>query len=256
MVISDTRTSAYRRPLAALAALALLTWAVIPAGVLAQPGDDAGGDAGEEISTVWDRIAELRLRGDYEAAIDMLEEVIREHADTDQILRHAYNHLIFTLILMRDDARAEAKAEEALGRFPDLHAPPPAFPDRMNTTYERLRRRMYGALQITTDPDESRVFLNGAYRGTTPLNIPFIRTGDYDLLISQTGYEDHVGSLVIGPNQTLTQDISLDKHRGTGWWLMRIGAGAVVGTAIALIANSGGTESPQPLPGPPDPPTR
>jgi hypothetical protein len=255
MAISDYRLSRAGRGLSALATIAVL-WTVTPITVIAQDNVEQDEIFDVEIATVWDRIAELRLRGEYEEAISLLDDVISRHADTEEILRHAYNHLVFTLVLMRDDVRVESAAREALLLFPDMNAPPPAFPDRMNDTYERLRRQMYGSLQITADPEESRIFLNGEYAGTTPLEIEYLGVGDYDLLISLPGYLDHESRLTIEPNQKLTQEISLDKHRGTGWWVLRVGAGAVIGTVIALVAGSGGQDAAQPLPGPPDPPAK
>jgi hypothetical protein len=250
MSIAELRGSGTRCPVAATVSVALLLATIAPVPALA--------GAQEDITKIWTEVGAFRYQGEFDRAIGILDDVIERYSDSEQVLRHAYNELIYTYWFMNDRTRFEREARVAVERFPDLEAPPPVFPPQMNDLYGRLREEMYGALEINTKPEESRLFLNGDYAGTTPFTRPYLKAGRYEISLSKTGYDEYADVLAIEPNQKLVREIALNKQKDTGWWLWRIGAVATAGTilAIALINNDGGGDTPQPLPGPPAPPTR
>lgn len=49
-------------------------------------------------------------------------------------------------------------------------------------------QQQYGALEITSVPSGARVTVNNQYRGTTPLSLPDISPGTYQIGFSHTGY--------------------------------------------------------------------
>lgn len=50
-------------------------------------------------------------------------------------------------------------------------------------------QRGYGRLSIDSDPGGAYVYVNGQYRGITPLNIGQVRTGSYDIVLNRAGYQ-------------------------------------------------------------------
>ncbi len=86
-------------------------------------------------------VRELRAQGDFDRAITLLSDLIREHSQSDQVLRKAYNDLVFTYLSKRnatvDPAEQDSlyadlvkNADDALERFPDLKASTRDYPPR------------------------------------------------------------------------------------------------------------------------------
>jgi hypothetical protein len=207
--------------------------------------------AEEDIDARWDTISRLRSEGDFESAVQILAGIIHDQSESDEILRHAYNQLVFTCIQMRDNAQVIETSREALDRFPDLEAQPP-LPARINETYADLRLQMFGSLRITK-PEGARILLNGDYVGTAPLSIDLLKIGDYTLSLYRSGYHNYIEEIQVGPSQHLVKSVSMDRRRDRTWWAYRIGAGVAAGTLVALSVTGGskGTSPPEPLPGPP-----
>ncbi len=247
MTMRRWRGSGILPGVAALACLGLAAQGLAPAVA-------AGQERGGSIQQSWDRVGNLRVEGEFRQAIDILHEIIAEYDGSDEVLRHAYNQLAFTLLIMHDEEGLDAAAREALERFPHLEADPVSYTDQLNTLYDQLRRQMFGSLSVTV-PERGRVFLDGDYVGEIPLEIDLLRTGSYELTVTKPGYNEHRSEIEIGPSVRLHREIALDRQRGRGWWLKRIGLGVAAGTALAF-ALSGGDEAagPEALPGPPPPP--
>jgi len=210
------------------------------------------------IQDQWERVVDLRLDGKYDQAIDVLLEIIVDYSESEQILRQAYNHLLFTYLVKDDSAGAEQTAREALERFPDIKADEVLFRPEVNETYNRLRADMYGSLRITK-PDDARVFLDGEFKGNTPLQLPFVPVGEHDLTVTKSGYHDYTDRIAIKPATPETLALSLDRTRGTWWWITRVGVVVATAGLVALAVGGGddGGEEEQeqpPLPDPPDPP--
>jgi hypothetical protein len=55
-------------------------WVMTPVLVMA-------GNGNESISERMERVNVLRARGEFQSAIEILNEIIREHAESDQVLR-------------------------------------------------------------------------------------------------------------------------------------------------------------------------
>ena len=74
-----------------------------------------------------------------------------------------------------------------------------------------------------------------------------------------TGFEIVTGRETGGvyrwtPGEGLAISYALEKGRDWWWWTSRIGGGAALVAAGWALIPSGGTSTPEPLPGPPDPP--
>lgn len=52
------------------------------------------------------------------------------------------------------------------------------------------------SINISTDPDNAKVYIDGEYKGMTPYNTT-LPIGDYSVLLQKEGYEDYTTSLII-----------------------------------------------------------
>ncbi|MBK8167946.1 MAG: PEGA domain-containing protein [bacterium] len=187
-----------------------------------------------------------------------LSGVVQDPSRPEAVLRRAYCELIL-LDWSADNPRpAIAAARGALYRFPDLRPALPDFPPEVTAICDDLRNEMFGTLVIA-DPAGCRVYLNGELRGTADVKIAYVPAGSVELLITMDGYQDYRRTIEIEGGRVWNQAIVLEEKRGTGWWLTRIGVGAVaaVGAVLAIGGGSGdapGGETVPDLPGPPDPP--
>ncbi|MFH1311849.1 MAG: PEGA domain-containing protein [Candidatus Eisenbacteria bacterium] len=223
-----------------------------PSAILAQPAD-----APDDV-TIYDwfeEVSSLRSQGRYDEAIGVLETLISGYSVSEEVARRAYNDLVFTLLSKRDEAAVAASAKEALTRFPDLAADPVYFPPSVNQAYDRLRDEMFGGLNVATKPDSCRIFLGDEFVGFSPLNLEYVPVGEYILNVTRPGYNDESTPIRIEPSYQTSVPLSLQKERGRGWWLMRIGPAALL-TGVLVATRLGGDEpaGAEPLPGPPPPP--
>jgi tetratricopeptide (TPR) repeat protein len=225
-----------------------------PVSLFGQTPSEQEGD----ISSRFQEIIVLKAQGEYDRAIEELNRVISEFAKSDQYVRLAYSHLVATYHEKGDVDAANRVAREALEKFPDILAQDVMIPSYVNGYYETLRKEMFGRLTIQK-PDDCRVFLTGTHVGNTPLHLGLVRVGEYELVLSKSGYHDYTEAIRIESDRTLEKTVSLARERGKWWWITRVGAGAVAlaATAIGVAVTQdepSPTPEPEPLAGPPGPP--
>ena len=171
------------------------------AGALVVPLRAAGQETSEPgsaalVQATFEQIVALRLDGEYDQAVAMLNEVIAGYEKANEILRRAYNHLVTVYVQNDDEAGAREAARAALERFPDLTADELEFPGRVNDVYDQVRKEMFGSFVIG-QPKECRVHLDGTYVGDTPLILNLVRVGEHDLTVTKSGYKDYVSRIEI-----------------------------------------------------------
>ena len=238
------RSGIFRIPISfALFAMVLLC----AAQVVGQTADEA-----DAIYERFDQVSRLRGLGDVEGSLEILERIIHEYSDTENIIRRAYNQLVYTLNFAQRPEDARARAREALRRYPDLKVDPAFAPASLDRLYGELRAEMFGSLTIA-EPDSCRVFLNGEHVGNTPLHIPLLLADTYLLEMLKSGYDAYQDTLRVNASGTHEFSFSMHRDRTQRWWLTRIGLGAAAGTvaAILLLGEDEPTVEPEPLPGPP-----
>jgi hypothetical protein len=212
-------------------------------------------DEGSTAISKFDEVIKLKVDGEYDLAIDKLQEIITEFSNSEPVLRRAYNHLVAIHHETGDTGSAVRTAREALEKYPDLTAEQDWFLPAINGYYDQLRKEMFGSLTIE-DPEDCRVFLNAEHVGTTPLHLALVRAGEYDLSLTKSGHHDYTGRVLIRPGVSLAENVSLKRKRGKWWWIAR-GGGAVVAVVALVVGLSGDDpqpEDPKPLPPPPPPP--
>lgn len=76
----------------------------------------------------------------------------------------------------------------------------------------------YGSLSVESYPRGAKVYLDNNYKGTTPLNLKNIATGQYTLKMVLEGCKDWTSTVVILPILTVTisADLVLERDEGFG----------------------------------------
>jgi archaellum component FlaG (FlaF/FlaG flagellin family) len=75
--------------------------------------------------------------------------------------------------------------------------------DRTSAVLARLDRiPRTGSISVTSSPSHARVFLDGEYRGRTPLTIRNVRVGEYQIKVTKEGYYDWSQAIRVRPNVT------------------------------------------------------
>jgi hypothetical protein len=230
-------------------------------GVLVRPVSTAGQATPPKTAAVaqstFEQIVALRLDGDYDRAVEMLNTVIAKYQQSDEILRRAYNHLVTVYVQNDDEDGARRAARSALESFPDLKADELEFPGRVNEVYVQMRKVMFGAFVIK-QPKECRVYMDSTYVGETPLVLNLVRVNEYDLTVTKSGFKDYASRIEIQPERTLDlSGHSLERNRAWWWWPAWIGGAAVAAVAVAIgvSGDDEGSTEPPPLSGPPPPPS-
>ena len=222
------------------------------------------------------RVRELRAQGDFAQSVSLLSDVIQQDGQSEQVVRKAYNDLVFTYLSQRNataDSTAQSglqakmiqSADDALRRFPDLQANTQEYPPDVGLIYDTRRALLFGRVEVTSTADSSRVLLQAkdnekTYQGMTPFVIQYLPVGDYTLTVTRPGYKDREVPLTVGPSATVQREVTLSQ-RTRKWWLTRVVLPATATAAIvtAIVINnqdSGSSDTTQPLGSPPPPPAR
>jgi len=255
MNLRTLRTSSCFRFVCLLSVIALAGALFSTSLATSQAADDAV--AAEAVQTKFQQVVALRLKGEYDRAVEMLREIIAEYSNSDEVLRIAYNHLVTVYVQNDDEPSGRVAARTALERFSDLTADPFTFPGKVNDVYDQLRKEMFGSL-VVSEPQDCHVYLDSTHVGDTPLRLELYPIGEYDLTVTKSGYKDYVTRIEIQPESTRELSVSLDRDRAWWYWPAWIG-GATVAVVALVIGLSPKDEAPpdqpQPLPEPPEPPT-
>lgn len=253
MIYITGRTGLSSQPAARVAVLALSIMLVYsPTAYSQNKMNEKAGDFFEKFQEV----ASLRVEGEYDPAIEKLAEIVEDLMASQEVLKSAYHHLVWTYEAKGDSTGARASAQDALERFPDLVADEISFPPFVNDYYDMLRREMFGSLRII-EPKGGRIFLNEEYIGDSPMRLDLVRAGEYDLTVTKSGYQDYTEKISIRPEERLEKTLSLQRKHDWKWWTYRIGAGVAVASLLGVVLTGGDDDRPPPLlplPFPPDPP--
>jgi hypothetical protein len=161
--------------------------------------------------------------------------------------------------------KAQSVIEEAL-RHPELRhlAPDSSYVDEMIDHFAAVRARIFGKFRVDhLEPAHAVVQLDGRILGVVPgetrIGDDDLAVGPHQVLVQADGYKEYRETIDISPNETTGRHYTLQKKRGPLWYA-GWGAGAaavVVGGALVLTAgDEPASTAPQPLPGPPNPPSR
>jgi len=74
----------------------------------------------------------------------------------------------------------------------------------------------YGKIKITSSPSNAKVYLDGSYRGKTPLTISNVKVGEYQIKISKDDYYDWLTTVQVKQNVTIQVFAQLEPIPKTG----------------------------------------
>jgi len=74
----------------------------------------------------------------------------------------------------------------------------------------------YGKIKITSSPSNAKVYLDGSYRGKTPLTISNVKVGEYNIKVTKTDYYDWSKTIQVKWNTTTYVSAQLKPIPKTG----------------------------------------
>ncbi|MCE5299028.1 MAG: PEGA domain-containing protein [Methanoregulaceae archaeon] len=72
-----------------------------------------------------------------------------------------------------------------------------------------------GTLSVTSTPSGAMVYLDGVFKGITPISITGVSSGAHQLKVTRPGYEDYSTGVTIPTGQTATVPVSLKVRSGS-----------------------------------------
>ncbi len=164
------------------------------------------------------------------------------------------------LLDAREGVRKCLEAPGLRHTTPEMAANFPAsdIPPKMIQMFKEVRSEIFGTFEVSEiSPPHAMVILGGdtltVLPNKTTLGDTDIPAGRYVLVVQANGYQTQTDDLDIVPGVNLVRPYTLKKDKGKGWWATRVGVTAAVLVGIGLLIPD--EDPPEPLPGPPDPPT-
>jgi hypothetical protein len=183
----------------------------------------------DAIETKFREVAALRAEGKHDEAVVILENMIRDCADVDGVLKEAYAWLVSAHLSMDDAFAAEVAATEALKRFPAISPNPDYVGSSVVDLFDEVRKRMLGTVIVTTKPDSCQIVLDDAARGLSPLWLEYVESGEHVIRAHRAGYHDTVDSVRVEAGRKTGLHYSLEKIAVSNEPSFRTGVGAGIG---------------------------
>ena len=237
----------------------------------------------KDVDTSLQEARKLIKGGDYDRAIEILKGTIGRARSRLSDLREAYLLLIKTYVILGNDLKFKPQGREASNlnykaareliaeclHIKELRhtRPEPAseYPSEMVRDFAEVRSQIFGSFRVAglDPPDASVIFYADTLRAmdqSGALGDVDLTAGLHLVVVRAKGYKGATDEITISPGATLQESYKLSKRRGRMWYAT-VGTGAlgVVGGVVALIAGKGSkpaASAPEPLPGPPGPPSR
>lgn len=138
--------------------------------------------------------ADLQLNFEYDKAIDLLKESLERFENSDpglsDLQKLADVHLYLAYLYKNGGNQTAMKKElEEAARFnPSLVPNEMIFPPSLGVLLEEAKDRIwqeanFGEMMIDSQPSGADLFINGAYKGKTPLRLDRYPAGSHHLVV-------------------------------------------------------------------------
>ncbi len=205
----------------------------------------------------------------FEQAIAYLKEVTEMENVSDRVLFDAYLHLGF--VLTRHNAtegEISSAFEHAVRANPKMELDDTVIPPDLSERFNEVREQLVGCLYITSDHENVNIVAvkNGRvlYNKNTPLLICELEDENYQLIFTESGFEEQLYLLQVTAGTTDTLSVKLAQNiligQSGGKWKWLAGGGVLAGAAAVLyttvLNKGGGGDGSDALPVPPVRPNR
>lgn len=173
-----------------------------------------------QLNRYLDQAREFYINFSFKEAINLLENTIATYreAKTPLIdsfsLTEAYVELGNIYLGSKNDKKAEEVFQEAVRLDPELKVTEAKYPPKTVQTFEKareafLKKAGYGSVELQS-AEQASVSFNGVSKGSLPLKLERLTTGEHFALITQPGFKPQALKLQVTP-QGIKQKITLEK---------------------------------------------
>jgi hypothetical protein len=172
----------------------------------------ADADRGKDLFADFGKVGEALST--YEGAVDSYRAVLgyvpRKEEFTEVLMYYAS-----TLYLEgKHKAECEAVLREVLLLDPDLKYDEDKFPARMVTVFEKVREGLSaagrGSVEIVSDPPFAEVYVNGSYRGVTPIEVFGLPQGENYVSLRKDGYKKFADTMTVEAEKSTNFEATLE----------------------------------------------
>ncbi|QQR81235.1 MAG: PEGA domain-containing protein [Deltaproteobacteria bacterium] len=154
------------------------------------------------------------LDNDLDAARKLLNE--SERRIQDEMKKGKSNDGLSQIYLLRakiykirkEKDSAEQEYEKLLSLNPDFQLDPSLYTrwerDVLKTAKDAVLSRKSGIIKVVSDPEASEVFLNGFYRGISPLQIDHLPAGKHVIEVKTVNHDPFLQQVVVKEEEAIT----------------------------------------------------
>lgn len=203
----------------------------------------------------------------FNQALTSLKQVTEIKDAKREYLFEAYLYTGFVLLRQKaPGSEVESVFSQAIRLEPRRKLDEMVIPPDLIEPFYDARNKLVGCLYIVTEPEEVDIIgVKGdsvLFDETTPLQVCDLVDNDYQLLLSEEGYDQQFIPLKLNPGKTDTLHIALDRIYAQGGgktglkWALRGGILVAAGAVLYKTVIAGGDDAVEDLPGPPARPDR
>ncbi|HEV8320224.1 MAG TPA: PEGA domain-containing protein [Myxococcota bacterium] len=162
--------------------------------------DSSLGKVGEAVSV---------LEGSLDAYRAVLGYVPRKEELIEALMYYAS-----ALYLSKKTADCEKVLREVVLLDPDLRYDDDRFPARMSLNVDKVREAVSaaprGSVEIASDPPFAEVYVNGTYRGVTPMEVFGLPEGENYVTLRKDGYKKYADTMTVEADKSASFEASLE----------------------------------------------
>jgi hypothetical protein len=162
---------------------------------------ESAADASEQAKKSYDLLEYRDALGYIQRSVELYEQT--NLAQTFRELSAALVFRVASRYFDGDEAGARAELERLLTVDPRAEFDPQRFPPDLRDTVDRVKEERKAAgritLDLSTDPVPARAYVDGIYRGVTPLGVRGLSPGDHYVTLIAPGYTFYQEKIKVAP---------------------------------------------------------
>jgi len=90
----------------------------------------------------------------------------------------------------------------------------PEAPKQKSATSKKIEKSNFASIIVNSNPSGANIYINNKHRGVSPLRLSKLNSGNYEIKISQSGYEDYFKNINLESGENERIKTNLIKYSG------------------------------------------